>query len=369
MLDRHTFVALARATLEAVRSDDGGDARARAVRMTSGTTGSPLVLMMDHAPDPSRAALWYGGAKRIMVCIGSRNARLFNAYPHFRFGDDDVSVLALDAVDLQQPRAKLLSAFAPERLVGFPSIIVRVGGLLTPEARENVRSIRMTGEVLSKEMEDYLRDAFPQAKQSMVYAMNEVGILSKTNCTHLPRNEYHPSHNVKIDIVDVEEGIGEIVVSKSNIFRDFSVEHYRTGDYGRFISNECPCGDLVTFELLGRKGYDYIKVAGVILTLEECERVMRHMPYTIEDYRIEVSAFIKDGIPRGNLILEVSMDGRAGTDALGNEIAHAFSEKLFLTPSRTLASFVKDDVFRITVRFRTEPYPHGNKRVKLIQKV
>lgn len=362
-LRRQDFAAIADATLASFVNDPSGDPMTRMVRVTSGTTGAPLVSMLEYVPEPERAKEWYGGAHRIVQCQGALNSRLFNILPLVRYGEPGVRILSLDTADLTPEFSAEVVRFAPDRIAGFPSMIARLAPLLDDETRAGVLSIKMAGEILTQQLGDFFASKFPNAMISMVYAASETGLLSKPSKPSCPRNHYHPREDAGIEIVEADaDGVGDIAVSKT-LFRDIRIERYLVGDSGQFVG-PCTCGETVTLRLLGRTGYDYLKLAGALLRREEFDRIAGHYPHVIHDYRVEARTRISDSL-QGFVSLEI-FSLQPVSKGLTEEIRDRFEREMYVTPTRTYRDLVDDGIFLpLTLRVSQSPFPKGHKDVKM----
>ncbi|MES2202710.1 MAG: hypothetical protein V4474_00030 [Patescibacteria group bacterium] len=337
------------------------------IRMTSGTTGSkPLVVVNEYS---SSLNTRFKNNERVLVCFGSHNIRLAYAR-HVRCQDSapPTKVLLLDGADITGSLAAMLEEFRPDCICGFPSFVMRVAQYLSPECRALVRSLQFAGEMLTDFNEQFFREHFPQARISITYILNEIGPVSAPQCKHLGRNRYHPGKGVVVELEEMnEEGVGELLVSKK-LWKDTAVERYRTGDMARIDTTPCPCGALATFEVMGRLGYDYIKIAGALMRKEEFDRVALLLKRHIDDYRAEVREVFVDGKPKGSVTLRVYSAHGPGTQALAEEIGAQFARQVFVTPTQTLADLVAKGVFApLRVEFSAAPFPIKNKEVKLIR--
>jgi phenylacetate-coenzyme A ligase PaaK-like adenylate-forming protein len=358
MMDRSDVAALA----DRSRRDlEDSDSRCVMVRVTSGTTGAPLVISepIDSRFDPEEPSF----LGNMLACLGSRNARL--ACVLIARADPNVSrILALDASELDAPIGRCIGDFAPDAVHGFYSMLARAAARIPPKARSRVAVLRCTGEGISADGERFLFKRFPHARHVQIYIASEVGGIGRRSCRHLFRNRFHPASGVAIDIVDHDEdGIGDILVSKS-ISRSVRIDRYRIGDMGRYVPEVCPCGAPVTFELHGRRGIDYIKLNGVLLTRAEFDRVVAQFSGYIDDYRVD--ALRGSGDAAAKVVLRVYQ--RAGARARGSacELAGKISRSLFVTQTRTFNDLVIEGVLApLEVEFADKPFARGFKDVKL----
>ena len=344
------------------------DNRTRVIRMTSGTTGGePLVIISQ----PPKAAGWFLAAERILVCYGSLNARLNNILPYRRnSASSNVRVFPIEINDMREPLSSLgdiVADFKPDRIIGVPSFIMRLAAILDADTRSGVKMLRLAGEMISARQKQSLIAWFPKATVSAIYVATEIGPISKPTCAHVPLNHYHVRDGVTVEISEPDDnGVGDILVS-TTISETMSIEKYRVGDVGRIHTTPCPCGAAETIELLGRRGSDYLKLAGALLRQEEFNRVSLLFPNSIDDYRAEAREVIQGTTPKGKVTLRIYSSRGSGTEELAREIGTRFSRELFVTPTQTLSELVKKGIFLpMEVIFEQHPFPQKNKEVKLL---
>lgn len=372
MMDRRDFAHIAEDTLTEYIASPPRDHRTRVVRMTSGTTGGqPVVFIREQQEDPPG---WFDDTKKLALCGGSVPWRLGWV---LLFRDAKTShpaqVLTLDIRDLSGDLSSLISDFRPDTFSGFPSSIARVSEHLERAVGEGVHSLVMTGETLRSAILEIFRTRFPNAILRMQYLISEIGYVSFPRyCPYLPLHSYHPArgiNGVELDILDPDEtGAGELLVS-ARINRSIELKKYRYGDLARIRRVKCACGEDVTFEIIGRSGYDFIRLAGATLRREEFDRVAKLCAHIFDDYRVEASGVNVDGALKGKILLRVFRDDGAWTEKMRDEVIEIFSKGLFLTLSQTLSQLVGADVFLpLEVVFSKQPFPVKHKDMKLVQK-
>lgn len=368
MTERKDIAALGERTLEDLIVAPPEEVKTCLIRMTSGTSGVPIVIATGYSPEAPGEIAGDESVRRMIVCIGSRSARLSNVLIG-RCGPKDTAmrVMPVDPQDLGPSLAGLLDDFKADGLHGFPAFIARLSEFMPAEAAREVRIIKVTGEVLSAERERYFAERFPNARQTEIYIASEVGgRIGNRSCRYLARNHFHPVEGVVVGIENGDEdGVGDITITKS-VFRKARIERYRVGDIGRMVGGTCPCGEPVTFELMGRRGIDYIKLLGALIRREEFDRVVATFPDLIDDYRVDVREIAEDGKTRGEIVLRAFRRRGPVTEALAREMAETFSRRVFVTPTRTLAELVESGTFSpLRIVFSATPFPPGHKDVKL----
>ena len=345
------------------------DAKLYGIRMTSGTTGGSPLMMLAHYP--KGAFYRFSTLQRPIICSGSLSARLANAlfFSH-KSGVQDDTALLLEAKDLTPGLEKVLVDFKPDSFLGFPSVIAKVLHYIKDKKTlENIVGMRLSGEFLTTDVEKLFRESMPNAEIRMLYSSTETGAIASQSCEHLPINFYHPMDGVEIEIIDQDDqGVGEVVISRQ-LSPSVKLDRFIVGDMGRFhIDKVCPCGNPVTLEVLGRKGYDYIKLAGAILRQEEFARVMSELHRYVSDYRIVASSVVSDGLLRG--CIEITIFPTEELQKMKEKakfIQKAISTRLFLTASHTLDDLVVENHFLpLQIVFTSEAFQNGHKEIKLV---
>ena len=358
--ERDDVVALGEATLrDLIAHPPEADARHYAIRMTSGTTGrQPLMIVNEHRTGDPRS---FKGFRSVILAKGTNNTRLSNALIMKEEADAPIRIIAIDEADVRPDRAALFEDLQIDAIAGFTSFVRRASDAFG-EALANVRLFKFSGEKWTRTLAELFAREFPKARTYAYYISNEVGVMASTECERLPFGYYHAEDDVTFDIgMPDEDGIGDVLITK-DVYRTFGVEHYRTGDLARFAQESCACGR-PTFELVGRRGTDYLKVAGAVLFREEFDRVAALCADLFDDYR----AVVVSGT-RGAITLKVYRRDGLWSEELRERIQERFSKSLFVTASRTLAELIADGYFDpLVVEQVIEQFPHKHKEVKLSQ--
>lgn len=370
MMERNDVAVLGEAALKDLIAQPPEISTTALVRVTSGTSGEPIVMATGYSPDAPEDIAGDASVRRMLVCIGSRTARLSNILIA-RAGPRDraLRVLPIDQQDVDDRLTPLLSDFSPEGVHGFPAIISRVGAHMDASTKDGVRTAKLTGEVLTEERDSALQAMYKNARLIEIYIASEVGgRIGVRSCGYLPRAHFHPALDVEIEVANPDaEGVGDLLVTRP-VFRGFRVESYRIGDMAKLVRARCACGAETTFALVGRRGIDYIKIVGALIRREEFDRVCATFPDAIDDYRAEVSEVHVAGQSKGRIALTLFRAKGTPTEARVHEIARLFADRVFLTQTATLAQLVERDVFLpLEVTYTDAPFSVQHKEVKLIQ--
>lgn len=166
---------------------------------------------------------------------------------------------------------RYVELFKPTALLGLPSVLVQIAETVERRGLDlKVPKILYGGEHLSPEAKLYLRQRLgSEIVLSAGYASVDAGPIGY-QCQYRKAGVHHLLYDYQyLEIVDsasglpVPEGeVGEIVVTCLKR-RLMPLIRYRTGDLGRRVREQCPCGrSTPLFELKGRTG-DVVRVGTV----------------------------------------------------------------------------------------------------------
>jgi len=364
MLDREGIARLTTQRLEECIASPPSPAYLYSLKMTSGTTNDPMLSMQDNIPPYFLTLRAY---ERFVLCHAARALRLSNAvYVRYQKTDAPIRIITVDPVDLVPEIASLFEDYAPDSMRGLPSLIIRLAEQLPLPVTSEFKEVHMAGELFTRARIDFLKEHFPRTRFKCTYISAETGMISASPCGYLPFNWYHPRDGVTIDIDAAgQEDAGGVLVTM-DLGLDIHVERYRIGDSGRWRSFDCLCGAAQTFEVLGREGFDYIKILGCIIRAEEGERIFSRYKHLFESYRIEVEEVYSTGVLQGRLTLRTYSSDWKISDEEIRAFLEYFSDNFFMTPTKMLSMLVHDGVFEPVVFVQeAEPLPQGGKNYTL----
>jgi phenylacetate-coenzyme A ligase PaaK-like adenylate-forming protein len=335
------------------------------IRSTSGTTGKrPLHIVFEMNPH------MYGrfdGSERLLGCIGLMNIRLSSALL-IRYGSvEGQRIMCLDHKDLSDERVTpLLNDFAPDMVYGMVFFLLSTVRQVLAKGLESVHSIILTGEYLTASLRASLQGYFPNAVITEGYGSTEAALINTSPCGYLPPHTYHFLKGITVDINEPDEdGVGEVLISWK-VFRNFRARRYKIGDSGKLLQEPCRCGESVTLQLMGRIGYDYLKLAGALLRKEEFDRVAALCKDLMDDYRAEAYSVNQMERIVGGVELQVYRSSGMLDATEKSALAAKFSSELFVTPTQTLADLVAKNAFiPLQIKTVTEPFAQSAKAVKL----
>lgn len=368
MLDRNDFAEIADRTLEYFFRSPPEDSERYGIGVTSGTSRNKvLVAIREYRKDDPYFA---SGPRRMLSCRGSLGTALSNAvFTRFRSRHFRARILILDRTDFRSDIKQLLSDFAPDGMSGFPHIIDSLAQCMNSETRSGITSLEYVGEGLGSIERQRLRKAFPKAKTHMTYTASEVGGIGRS-CKHLPENFYHPLTGVVVEVENANEsGEGELLISTTLAF-GIPVRQYRISDIGTIRAGACACGAPLTFEILGRAGRDYVKLAGAVLRRELFDTIAASSTDLFDDYRAEAYTEEHQGVMRGKIVLRVHRASGGISPKAIADISARFSRDLFVTPTQTLSDVIQKGLFTpLEVVVVDSPFPEEEKEAKIVQRI
>jgi len=166
---------------------------------------------------------------------------------------------------------RYVEMFRPTAILGLPSVLVQMAETVERRGLDlKISKILYGGEHLSREAKAYLRKRLgAEVVLSAGYASVDAGPIGY-QCPFRPGGVHHLLYDYQyLEIVDPDTGlpvadgeVGEIVVTCLKR-RLMPLIRYRTGDLGRRVREQCPCGRTTPlFELKGRTG-DVLRVGTV----------------------------------------------------------------------------------------------------------
>mgnify|MGYP001569760668 CR=1 FL=1 len=347
------------------------DAAAYSLRITSGTMGSEPILFARRRAMPGESpweSYFYRGMQAPVIFAGNFSLRLrFVAGLLLDCVPEDRRILVLGSEDLNPELDSLLGAFKPDCFYGTPTFMAKaLEHVHDPEVRSGVRLVNMYGEFFTPELEALFRSALPRAEFTSGYASAEGGLMSDHACGYLPRATYHPRREVRVEVWEPDaDGVGELMVT-STWSPSVRIEQYLTGDLGRIVPGTCQCGRAETFAVLGRKEADVVKFMGTTLRREEFERVAKELEAYVLDYRATAREYLEDGRLAGEVRLDVVPTPQLSVLPDPEQfLASAFAERLYVTPTRTLADLVREGILPPLEVHLVTSFPPEAKTVKL----
>lgn len=276
--------------------------------------------------------------------------------------------------------ATLANAYGIDAIISTPSRIMSLAGNLSKEIRDGIEFVSLASERFTPEHAEALRSYFPKAKFNIRYSLAEasVGYLCDTLFAQ-KQIAYHSYPDLLVEIIDSKTGTwteinseGEIVITE--LYESpHQIIRYSTGDAGRIINtNPCSCGAPFAFEVTGRINHDIIKADGMMFRTDEIERVIKEFPEIEEDFRgvVETKRTGNDKEEIQFSLTIILKQKRGIHPYFLEQLKRNFSERFFLTPSKTLADCINEKRISSFDVFAVESFPFETKtqRLRLIER-
>lgn len=363
MTDREAFARAAGEFLANKVANPLSCATDYTLRLTSGTSGKPLLTILPYLPGVTTVTRARGA---MLICTGSLSSR-FSAHSggQRQESGDALRTLLLDQEDMEDGTelVRLCGEYGVEKIAGAPSFILRVAQALPNALRERVSYVHHFGEPNTAALYERLHTFFPNAEIISTYVSMELGLCA-VSCAHLSPGQYHPLSHVTLRISEPDDtGLGEILITMS-VPQGLSVEEYRSGDAGRLHKTSCACGAAETLEVLGRLESDVLKVGGFVFYTALFDAIAARTE-GVDDYR----AVVGEEYGRVSLSVEIFSHAGPGTEELARTIAEGFERSLKISPTKTYADAVAEGkAAPVMCIFRSSPFPQSNKHLRVSKK-
>lgn len=332
------------------------------VSTTSGTTSKrPLILY--HAANPDIKDQNPESARRALILFSPlrggqllQRARLRQQFAIL----GDISNIPTSF--------EIASRMRIDQLFTTPTVAILAKKFLDncPRFAENLKHLRLSGEVLTSEKRRLLIGLYPGVKITMSYSSSEQSRMA-TQCDHLSAPElsdvlYHPfyySHHFEIIDKDTGEPVpfgerGELVVTN---FHNLGTPliRYRTGDLANFRENDCLCGlEGPLLQVWGRVAEDSVRAGGF-----ELKREMLEVPILKANdlIRNDFEAHIYEGFENGKTALRIELHlslqaGLLDTPLNKERVEQTFKQEWRLSPSYNLGKALTSGLVKeFTVKF------------------
>ncbi len=331
------------------------DARLYTLRMTSGTTNAgPLLVFDKHT---LRTSERYANYESVCIAYGSRGVRMASILFAWNAENGPRVVGSVGALnDFSPSLSTYIQDISPQRIVGTPTMIARLGTHMSSELRKRVQALFLTGEHITTSVRLFLSNQFPDANIESAYMLTELGVVG-IRCKNGFDNHYHPAQGVTLRIDAPKGTYGEVLVSRL-IVRGVDIHDYQTGDIARTLDTSCTCGFDETVELAGRAGSDYVKISSGVVRTENFEQVIKPFLTEIDDYRARVSMVLSDGVYVGKMTVTVYKKNGSLSLAQKERMIRGLESTLQVSPSDVYADFVSKGIFApLELSIVSEPFP------------
>lgn len=330
---------------------------------SSGTTGSKNILAMPHLKKSpggikSKAVLDFGSIKAADLKI-KKIMVLWPVYSgSFRKNlsiEKGSAVPVPGDIDNLERSALMARALNIDAISSTPTTL----GLFIERLKDvsfelrKIKWVSLGGEFCTKQKFQYFKKTLPNAFISFKFSSSEMGFRGY-RCQYLAKENpslFHPvpKNLIEIECDDDDSEEGEILHTSLEQ-KAFPLIRYATGDIGRLTEKNCPCGNGLLLEVLGRKKSDILKFSGVILRIEAIEKALskvenfRYSPYEMHVGEENVGGKLK---PKLKIILQPDKKHAADIDnsRIKEMVAEKISSGLFLSSKSTLKDLVEQGIF------------------------
>lgn len=298
------------------------------LRMTSGTTGAPLLAWRSFIPDLYRFSYTQqAGATRLLNLHLTNNIRITLSAHKTGFHS-----IPGNPKDLEYS-CMLVKQLGIDALLCTPTLAIVFAEYLRKVNRiDDIKAIMLQSEFCQEQQYSQIRECYPNAKIVISYGSTESNQLigHATESCSSPHNLFH----IATDYFYTETLANELIYTSLSLPQATPLIRYKTGDQVTLLEHECSCGRTdLCLQIEGRIQHDIVSVAGGQVRVDELDRVIHELTPLIRPiYRLQLNLSTK--IP--TVALYVITDSTLATADLEEEVYKTF-RKLRLTPTYTYA--------------------------------
>jgi len=342
---------------------------------SGGTTGNPLTMIRREPDDTDIMDWYYSGFTQYCRVISRRQIalRVCQSLLSNQSNGKRFFFLSKDDFDLPDVLEKV-EEFKPEKLGGSSSALARFFEKLNLTKRSHflsssIKAIIFHSELISRALYRQVRSDFPDADIEFYYSFTESSINLGRSCPHIIKKYYerngctavHPIFDTEIADLS-EDAIGEIVISTHELHK------YHTGDIGTLIEEQCPCGSKKTLLIYGRE--DRVHCLGATFLASEVDKIFDTLSAYVKDYRLEVSQENNRAKEIGKVAISILPTQKLRSHESAEKlIADTVFENLYITPTRTLATLVREGLFTNPVIKFVDSLPTSIKQRRLTKRI
>ncbi|MDD2822458.1 MAG: hypothetical protein PHQ59_00045 [Candidatus Daviesbacteria bacterium] len=285
----------------------------------------------------------------------------------------DNAVCVLGDINNLPLSAKIAAKLKIDLLVTSPTALYFFIPFLEKEySLDNIKRISLIGEFCSKQKDLIFKKKFKNTRFIYNYGMSEAqggAIGLSCGCLDtLSTNYFHKSSNYYYEVIN-SSGDSELFLT--NLYKNgFPLIRYKTGDAIEVEDYDCGCGQKERFKILGRINYDALKIHGVFIYADLVEKALLPFQQYLSSPKFQLHVFEdlekEKIIPRLKLQLILKKGYQGKSEKLIKLIVKGFSEELYLSARRTLASLVSEEIFKpLEVEF-INSFPMSSKHKKIV---
>lgn len=328
--------------------------------VSSGTTasGSPLMIPKIFHPDPALDILVRLLEKHkvenymVLVRITSFLADKFKSCTTSADLKNKRPVILGDIYDLNLA-AKMAQNLGVDGLETTPSILhFFIPFLKEINYLDNIKFISLGGEYTSEHKLEFFKSYFKNAFFYFRFGGTENPIYKGFRCQYissLPPRFFHPNTDFYLYEILDPEGVsvkvgerGELVLTTLKKSA-FPLIRYKTGDAIIWHTTKiCQCGSRDLIEVFGRMGYDFVRISGLTIHIENFEKVLAQIdPKLLPHYQLHVYEVVerKQLLPKLTLHLSAKIS-KTKQDKLKQKIESSF----YLSPTMTLKELIDQGI-------------------------
>lgn len=313
-----------------------------ATKVSSGTSGKkPLIIFMDQV-DQQTKQIHFQILKKNKI---SRMFYLLSGYQSYLrwyvYGSTHQKDFYLTVGDINNLTlsAQICSSIGADAIETTSTLLY----LFTPMLSQvydikKIRYISLSAEPTSRLKMEYFRQMYPKAYFNFYYGSAETNPLGY-RCEYLSKLEprfFHPFPNFYLESIKKELVVTSLKSSAFPLIR------YKTGNQTKVSNRICKCGVNLTFELLGRKEADFIKIHGTMIHPQLIEEALSFVADQIQPaYQMHIFERSLQGKLLPELELKLISKGAHQSTNLTKHV----SDNLFLSAHSTLTNLVEKGIF------------------------
>ncbi len=313
------------------------------VKVSSGTAHNPLMVLMDpldrEAYQIQKNILLQNKVKKLFYLLSAY--QIYLRWDVYRREVKDFLLRCVGDAGNLAVSSRIAASVKVDGIETTPSLLY----LFIPYLKEvydlkKIKYISLSAEYTSRLRFDYFKKNFPNAYFNFASGSAEGRSLGY-RCQYLSYKKdprfFHFYPGIYGEAID-----GELILTSLQKSA-FPVIRYKSGNQAIIRDENCPCGQKVTLELLGRMQTDFVKIAGTIIHPQLIEKALMVVQDLIEPlYQLHIyEVEYRDRILP---LLELKLIPKKGKVDQG-KLKQVISESLYLSPTSSLKQLVEKGLF------------------------